>query len=125
MKQKNTNLKMKKTRQRVEAKNSLENYAYNIRSTIRDEKIQGKITEDEKRSLEEKVNEIIGFIENNEEVEKEKYEEKEEQLKAIANPIISKIYQQGGTGSGMEDYAETKTQEQESQNAGPKIEEVD
>ncbi|AFP65439.1 heat shock protein 70KD (nucleomorph) [Chroomonas mesostigmatica CCMP1168] len=114
-----------KTRQRVEAKNSLENYAYNIRSTIRDEKIQGKITEDEKRSLEEKVNEIIGFIENNEEVEKEKYEEKEEQLKAIANPIISKIYQQGGTGSGMEDYAETKTQEQESQNAGPKIEEVD
>ena len=109
----------------MKQKNSLENYAYNIRSTIRDEKIQGKITDQEKQSLEEKVNEVLSFIENNEEAEKEKYEEKEEELKGIANPIITKIYQQGGSGSGMEDYTETKTQEQENPNAGPKIEEVD
>jgi len=43
-----------KTRQRVEAKNSLENYAYNIRSTIRDDKIKGKITEEEKKKCRRK-----------------------------------------------------------------------
>jgi L1 cell adhesion molecule like protein len=114
-----------KTRQRVEAKNSLENYAYNIRSTIRDDKIKGKITEQEKKVIDEKVNEIISFIENNEEAEKESFEEKEEELKTLANPIISKLYQQGGSGNDMEDFNQTETPGQTSQNAGPKIEEVD
>jgi len=40
--------------------------------------------------LDEKISEIISFIENNEEAEKETYEEKEEELKSLANPIISK-----------------------------------
>jgi len=40
-----------KARQRIEAKNSLENYAYNIRSTIRDDKVKGKISEQEKKNF--------------------------------------------------------------------------
>mmetsp|Transcript_11537 Transcript_11537/g.28776 ORF Transcript_11537/g.28776 Transcript_11537/m.28776 type:complete len:583 (+) Transcript_11537:512-2260(+) len=42
------------TRQKIEAKNSLENYAYNIRNTIKDEKIKDKITEEERKEIEEK-----------------------------------------------------------------------
>jgi L1 cell adhesion molecule like protein len=115
-----------KARQRIEAKNSLENYAYNIRSTIRDDKVKGKISEQEKKILDEKISEIISYIENNEEAEKETYEEKEEELKSLANPIISKLYQQGGAAdAGMNDFNQTQENEQENQNAGPKIEEVD
>lgn len=75
--------------------------------------------------MDEKISEIISFIENNEEAEKETYEEKEEELKSLANPIISKLYQQGGVDAGMNDFNQTQENEQENQNAGPKIEEVD
>ena len=114
-----------KTRQKIEAKNSLENYAYNIRNTIKDEKIKDKISEEEKKIIEEKTNEIISTIENDENLEKEDYEKKENELKEIANPIISKIYQQGNP-QNPDNFAGTEAENNnEETTTGPKIEEVD
>ena len=113
-----------KTRQKIEAKNSLENYAYNIRNTIKDEKIKDKISEENRKIIEEKTNEIIATIENDENLEKEDYEAKEKELKDIANPIISKIYQQGSE-TNMNDDTQPEARQGESQDGGPKIEEVD
>ncbi|AAK39876.1 heat shock protein 70KD (nucleomorph) [Guillardia theta] len=113
-----------KTRQKIEAKNNLENYAYNIRNTIRDEKLKDKIDENEKKLLEEKIREILEFVENNEDLEKEDYEEKEKELKNMSNPIISKIYQQG-SGVDPSMFSQNNEQNGENDNAGPKIEEVD
>ena len=114
-----------KTRQRIEAKNSLENYAYNIRTTIRDEKTKNKISDTDRDIIENKVKEVISFIEISEKDEKEEFEEKEKELKSIADPIIAKLYQ----SSSMPDMNNFNTQstadENNSPNAGPKIEEVD
>nr|UXY87809.1 heat shock protein 70KD [Cryptomonas curvata] len=114
-----------KTRQRIEAKNSLENYAYNIRTTVRDEKTKNKISDADRNIIENKVKEIISFIENSEKAEKEEFEEKEKELKAVADPIIAKLYQ----SNSMPDMNNFNTQptgdENDKQNAGPKIEEVD
>ena len=114
-----------KTRQRIEAKNSLENYAYNIRTTIRDEKTKNKISDTDRDIIENKVKEVISFIEISEKAEKEEFEEKEKELKSIADPIIAKLYQ----SSSMPDMNNFNTQstadENNSPNAGPKIEEVD
>uniref|UniRef100_A0A7S0VSR7 Heat shock protein 70 n=1 Tax=Hemiselmis tepida TaxID=464990 RepID=A0A7S0VSR7_9CRYP len=112
------------TRQKIEAKNSLENYAYNIRNTIKDEKIKDKISEEEKKIIEEKTNEIISAIENDESLEKEDYEKKENELKEIANPIISKIYQQGNAPTG-DAFSSAGAENTEEPATGPKIEEVD
>mmetsp|Transcript_4883 Transcript_4883/g.7846 ORF Transcript_4883/g.7846 Transcript_4883/m.7846 type:complete len:652 (-) Transcript_4883:1190-3145(-) len=115
-----------KTRQRIEAKNSLENYAYNIRNTIKDEKLKDKISDEDKQLVEEKVNEILNFIESTEELEKEEYEEKEKDLKKIADPIIAKLYQQA-PGAGNEFNSNTPNAEpmESNEQNGPKIEEVD
>jgi heat shock 70kDa protein 1/2/6/8 len=114
-----------KTRQRIEAKNSLENYAYNIRTTVRDEKTKNKISENDRNLIENKVKEVIEFIENSEKSEKEEFEEKEKELKSIADPIIAKLYQ----GSSMPDMnsfnPQSPSEENNNQGAGPKIEEVD
>jgi len=59
------------TRQKIEAKNSLENYAYNVRNTIKDEKLKDKISEEDKKLIEDKTNEILQFIETNEDLNKE------------------------------------------------------
>jgi len=115
---------MKKQGKKIEAKNSLENYTYNIKNTIKDEKVKDKITESEKEEIEKKISEILIFIEKNEDLEKEEYEEKEKELKNLANPIITKLYQQG-SGPNMNEYNETQNKENASENAGPKIEEVD
>jgi heat shock protein 1/8 len=113
-----------KTREKIEAKNSLENYAYNIKNTIKDEKIKDKISEEERKMLEDKTSEIISSLENDENLEKEDYQEKEKELKDLANPIISKIYQQGN-GQNMNDFGGQETENGETENGGPKIEEVD
>jgi L1 cell adhesion molecule like protein len=109
-----------KTRLNIEAKNSLENYTYNIKNTIKDEKLKDKITDSEKDEIEKKVTEILAFIEQNPDLEKEQYEEKENELKNLANPIITKMYQQGSE-SNMGDAGEGQANE----TSGPKIEEVD
>merc|ERR1711966_650818 len=112
------------TRQKIEAKNSLENYAYNIKNTIKDEKIKDKISEEERKMLEEKVKEVLEFIETNEDLEKEEHEEKEKELKDLANPIISKLYQQGSVPD-MGNFNAAQNEGADDVNMGPKIEEVD
>uniref|UniRef100_P37899 Heat shock 70 kDa protein n=1 Tax=Rhodomonas salina TaxID=3034 RepID=HSP70_RHOSW len=108
---------------KLEAKNSLENYAYNIRNTVRDEKLKEKIQEEDKKSIEEKVKEVLEFIETNEDLEKEEYEEKEKELKNFANPIISKLYQQGSVPD-MGNFSTGQNEQDDNANMGPKIEEV-
>lgn len=47
----------------MDAKNSLENYAYNMRNTIRDEKIASKLEAADKEKIEKKVQEVrAGFL---------------------------------------------------------------
>ncbi|CDY10446.1 BnaC04g42010D [Brassica napus] len=85
-------------KKKVEAKNALENYAYNMRNTIQDEKIAG---------------DSLG--------EADEFEDKMKELESICNPIIAKMYQgAGGEAAGMDDDAPPA-----SGGAGPKIEEVD
>ena len=45
-------------RQKVDAKNSLENYAYNMRNTIRDEKVASKLDAEDKEKIDKKVQEV-------------------------------------------------------------------
>lgn len=52
-------------RQKVDAKNSLENYAYNMRNTIRDEKVSSKLDAGDKEKIEKKVQEVIEWLEAN------------------------------------------------------------
>lgn len=74
-----------------------------------------------KKLIEDKIKEIIQFIEVNDNGKKEEYEEKEKELKAIADPVIAKLYQSSSgaeQNGGMPDVGTGSTNE-------PKIEEVD
>lgn len=52
-------------RERVSAKNSLESYAFNMKSTVEDEKLKDKISEEDKRKILDKCNEIISWLDRN------------------------------------------------------------
>merc|ERR1712224_612332 len=73
---------------RIEAKNGLENYAYQMKSTMGDEKLAGKLSDDDKASVNGKTEEVISWLESNQMAEKEEYEAKQKELEGIVNPIL-------------------------------------
>ncbi|XP_078160377.1 heat shock cognate 70 kDa protein-like [Carex rostrata] len=114
-------------RKKVDAKNALENYAYNMRNTIRDEKIGEKISVADKKKIEDAVEETIKWLDSNQLAEVDEFEDKMKELEGICNPIISKMYQGGAGGmpTGMDEDAPRGPSSNGSGGAGPKIEEVD
>ncbi|KAF2071371.1 hypothetical protein CYY_007311 [Polysphondylium violaceum] len=88
-------------KEKVELKNKLENYAFSVRSSIRDEKIAGKISAEEKSTIEAAVEEAIKWLETSNSAEKEEFQHQQEKLEKIVNPIMTKLYQEGGMPGGM------------------------
>ncbi|XP_052199867.1 heat shock 70 kDa protein [Diospyros lotus] len=108
-------------KKKVEAKNSLENYAYNMRNTVKDEKFAGKLNPADKEKIEKAVNETVEWLEGNQLAEVDEFEDKLKELEGLCNPIIAKMYQ-GGAGGDMPMDDDVSGG---SGGAGPKIEEVD
>eukprot|EP00183_Erythrolobus_madagascarensis_P006930 CAMPEP_0185844266 /NCGR_PEP_ID=MMETSP1354-20130828/482_1 /TAXON_ID=708628 /ORGANISM="Erythrolobus madagascarensis, Strain CCMP3276" /LENGTH=659 /DNA_ID=CAMNT_0028543897 /DNA_START=25 /DNA_END=2004 /DNA_ORIENTATION=- len=86
-------------KKRIDAKNGLENYAYNVRNTISDEKLAGKLEEADKKAIEDKVNEALTWLESNDNASTEEYESMQKALEAVVNPIMTKMYQAAGGGA--------------------------
>merc|ERR1719270_376514 len=59
---------------RVQAKNQLESYAFNMKQTVEDEKFKGKISEDDKKTILDKCNEVISWLDSNQMAEKDEFE---------------------------------------------------
>ena len=87
----------RKIKERVDARNSLETYAYNMKNTVSDsDKLADKLEEDDKSTIEEAIKETLDWLDDNQDAEKEEYEEKLKEIEGVCNPIVSKVYQQGG-----------------------------
>jgi heat shock protein 1/8 len=88
-------------RQKIDAKNALENYAYSLKNTLSDDKVKDKIDASDKESLEGAIDKAIQWLENNPNAEKEEFESKQKELEGVAMPIMTKMYQGGGMPEGM------------------------
>jgi len=80
----------------IAAKNGLESYCFNMKSTIEDEKLKDKITDADRQTIQDKCNDIIKWLDANQLAEAEEYEHKQKELEGICNPIITKLYQGAG-----------------------------
>jgi len=63
-------------RKKIEAKNGLENYTYNIKNALNDEKLKDKFKPEEKEKIETAVGEAVKWIESNQEATAEEFEAK-------------------------------------------------
>ncbi|EXJ92954.1 glucose-regulated protein [Capronia epimyces CBS 606.96] len=93
-------------REKIEARNKLENYAVSLKNQANDEEgLGGKIDEEDKETLLEAVKETQDWLsENADTAEKDDLEEQYEKLSNVAYPISSKLY--GGGAGGMPDYGD-------------------
>ncbi|TQD85447.1 hypothetical protein C1H46_029024 [Malus baccata] len=118
-------------KKKVDAKNSLENYAYNMRNTVKDEQIAGKLDPADKQKIEKAIDEAIEWLDRNQLAEVEEFEDKQKELEGLCNPIIAKMYQgPGGNvpmggGAQMPGSGFGNTTSGGGSGAGPTIEEVD
>lgn len=86
---------------KVEAKNGLENYAYNMRNTIKDEKIAGQLSPEDKSTIETAVDETVSWLDANQLGEVEEFEDKQKELEGKCGPIIQRMYSQAGGGTPL------------------------
>ncbi|GAB2227599.1 hypothetical protein Droror1_Dr00009424 [Drosera rotundifolia] len=92
----------KKVKERIDARNSLETYIYNMKNQVSDtDKLADKLESDEKEKIEAAVKDALEWLDDNQSAEKEDYEEKLKEVEAVCNPIITAVYQRsGGSTSG-------------------------
>merc|ERR1712146_820108 len=77
---------------RVEAKNSLENYAFQIRNSINDEQLAGKLSEDDKSKINDSISSTTSWLDSNQNAEKEEFEAKQKEREGICLPILQSMW---------------------------------
>jgi len=112
-------------RKKVEAKNGLEGYAYNIRNQLNDEALKTKIQPADKTTLENKINETLQWLESHSNAETEEYEAKQKELESVFNPIIQRVYAAGGMPGATPGGMPSATPGGAYSGSNPTVEEVD
>lgn len=91
----------KKVKEKIDARNALETYVYNMKNQINDkDKLADKLESDEKEKIETATKEALEWLDDNQSAEKEDYDEKLKEVEAVCNPIITAVYQRSGGAPG-------------------------
>jgi len=83
----------KALKEKVEARNTLENYAYQVRNTLNDENGPAQqLSEEDKTTVKEAVDEALEWLDSQKETpEKEESDEKYKELEKVVQPIFAKV----------------------------------
>merc|ERR1712226_1221548 len=100
---------------RVQAKNGLEGYAYQVKSSVDDDEL--KLEEADRTAIKEKVAEILSWLDNNQTAEQDEFDDRKKELERVVNPIMSKAYSQGPDANNNKPPQQSSSQ--------PTVEEVD
>jgi len=105
--------------ERINAKNGLESYCFNMKSTLDEPTLKDKLSESDRTNILNDVNDTISWLERNQMAELDEFKDKQKDLEALCNPIIQKMYAQtgGNPPSGPRSSSQTTN--------GPTVEEVD
>merc|ERR1711862_85128 len=97
----------KKVKERIDARNGLESYLYNLKNTLEDDEkgLAASLSAEDKKELTDTIDETLDWMDENPEADKEDYDEKQKEVEQIANPIMRNLYA-GGAGGGDEDMGD-------------------
>lgn len=111
-----------KNRKVVTKRNELENYCYQLRDSLSKEELKDKFSSEDKETLTKAVDDLQGKLDSNFNSTLEELESWESELKTVAEPIMTKLYQQAQQNPNS-DMPQAQTQSQNEFN--PTVEEVD
>jgi len=90
----------KAAREKVEAKNGLEQYAFALKQSLSEDAIKDKVPAGDKKTIEDACDATLRWIESNAGASKEEFDAERKKLEGICMPIMAKL---GGGGGGMPD----------------------
>ena len=100
----------KLVKEKIDARNSLENYIYSMKNTVEDKEkgLGDKLSESEKETITSAVKEAQDWLSANQEADKEDFETHLKDLQKVCAPIIGRIYKEAGgqPGAGAADESE-------------------
>ena len=77
-------------REKIVARNDLENYAYSVQNTVREH--GDKLSTEDKHLVETKVKETLDWLEQNTLADKEEFNDKLQELQRECTPIMTKLH---------------------------------
>jgi len=89
----------RKVREKIEARNGLENYVYTVRNSLSEKNVADKIDAVDKEKLDGLIKETIAWLDANQEAEKDEFDHQKSELEAAVNPVMSKLYGGGAPGA--------------------------
>jgi endoplasmic reticulum chaperone BiP len=101
----------KKVKGRIDARNGLESYLYNLKNTLDDDEkgLADKLSAEDKKELTDMIDETLDWMDENPEADKEDYDAKLKDVENVANPIMRNVYaggEGGGGGAGADDFGD-------------------
>lgn len=109
--------------EKIEARNGLESYIYNLKNSVEGEEFKNKLGEENYKKISDIITDTIQWLDDsdNNELTKDSYNTKQQDIENEVRPIITAVYQQSDGASTKEEQTEEKTEE----TTGPIVEEVD
>jgi L1 cell adhesion molecule like protein len=112
--------------ERVEARNGLESYLYNARNTLKEDKVKDTLSSEDISSAETAVQEGLDWLSANEEASTEDFKDKQTRMEERIKPVMMKLYgNSSSSGSSEPAAAAAGPCNPRSEEAGPRVEEVD
>mgnify|MGYP000862492305 FL=1 len=102
----------KRTKERVDGRNALESYCYQLKNTLDDEDKPLDISEEDRESIDEAIKQSLEWLDDNQEAEKEEYDAQQKELEAVANPIISAAYAPQADEANEEDEEDEEDEDE-------------
>jgi endoplasmic reticulum chaperone BiP len=91
----------KMAKERVESRNSLENFIYQVKGAIaEDGKLGEVVSEDERATMEAAIAETRDWLDMNMESDKEDFDEQYKTLESVVQPIMATLYEKAGGAPG-------------------------
>ena len=96
-----------KLREKVEAKNGLENYLYNLKNSMTKKDDSPPVFDEVKTELDPIIEEGLKWLEEHDKEETEVYKDKQKELEGKVNPLMQKLYSQSAPGGPPTDNVQT------------------
>merc|ERR1712154_234233 len=83
-----------KQKERIAAKNGLESFIFNLKSSLDNQEVKSKLSTEEISAAQSALDAALKWMDANQLAEKEEFEDKQKELETMSKPIMSKIYGQ-------------------------------
>jgi len=93
---------------RIDSKNGLESYLFNLKNTLEDKEnqVMENFSSAEVKEMHDTIDEALEWLEDNPEADQEEYDVKQKEIEQVAVPIMKKLYSPADNSEDTNDFGD-------------------